>query len=430
MDALINGQEQKSLEALVPRGLIGSGHAVLGAPITTEGLCPVRIGWKGERITFIETIPKQSFSGFKLLLPRLIEPHAHIDKAFTWGEAPNLKGSYQESLKANLQELENRTIEAVYSRAERSLKLAFKNGIRALRSHVDSFGFIADQTWEALVSVRDEWQRLVELQLVALVPLEYWSTDQGSMFAVSVAKAGGLLGGVLVPPFDRESSKSSLLKMFKIANELGCGIDLHIDESEIKPAEGLKLLIDVLDQIEINVPVTCSHSSSMGLLPFREMRDLADCLAHYRVNVIALPLTNFWLLGRQTRRTSVERPFAPIAQLQQAGVTVAIGGDNVQDPWFPAGNFDPISLMSMTMPLAQLAPWQRLGLAPFTTSASALMELEWDGMIQVGSPADFVLLDASSWSEALASSPSRKVMTQGKWIDDKMFVAHNSNVQF
>ncbi|MDP6834388.1 MAG: amidohydrolase family protein [Prochlorococcaceae cyanobacterium ETNP1_MAG_9] len=430
MDSLIDTNKKKCLEALIPRGLIGSGHAVLGARVTAEGLCPVRLGLKGERITSIEMISEQSISDLKLLLPRLIEPHAHIDKAFTWGEVPNLKGGYQEALHANLQELQNRTIESVYSRAERSLKLACRNGIRALRSHVDSFGFVADQTWEALVSVRDDWKQFVELQLVALVPLEYWSTDQGKMLALSVAKVGGLLGGVLVPPFDRKASKSSLLKLLKIANQLGCGIDLHIDESEIEPAEGLKLLINVLDQIEINVPITCSHSSSMGLLPLGKMRRLADSLAHHRVNVIALPLTNFWLLGRQSRRISGKRPFAPIAELQQAGVTVAIGGDNVQDPWFPAGNFDPVSLMSITMSIAQLAPWQRLGLAPFTTSASALMELEWDGMIQIGGPADFVWLDASSWSEALATSPGRKVMAQGKWVDENMFVTDKSKVQF
>ena len=58
------------------------------------------------------------------------------------------------------------------------------------------------------------------------------------------------------------------------------------------------------------------------------------------------------------------------------------------------------------------------------------MELEWDGMIQIGGPADFVWLDASSWSEALATSPGRKVMAQGKWVDENMFVTDKSKVQF
>ena len=98
----------------------------------------------------------------------------------------------------------------------------------------------------------------------------------------------------------------------------------------------------------------------MGLLPKRRLKRLADRLAHHGVNAVALPMTNAWLLGRKNRKTPLTRPIAPISQLQQAGVTVAIGGDNVQDPWFPIGDFDPVSLMSFSMVLAQLAPWNRL----------------------------------------------------------------------
>ena len=107
---------------------------------------------------------------------------------------------------------------------------------------------------------------------------------------------------------------------------------------------------------------------------------------------------------------------APIKQLQNAGVTVAIGGDNVQDPWYPGGNYDPISLISASMPITQLPPWERLGLSTFTTAASRLMGLESDGILKSGIPADFVVLDAVSWSVAISSQPERKVMIKGNWI--------------
>jgi len=261
---------------------------------------------------------------------------------------------------------------------------------------------------------------------VALVPLEYWSTPKGQMMAARVAKEGGFLGGVLVPPFDRNLYGSLLLQLLKLANKFNCGIDLHIDESHTHPGAGLKTLVQLLDQNKINVPITCSHASSMGLLPERDLRRLADRLSHHQVNVVALPLTNAWLLGRQERVTPAQRPVAPISQLQQAGVSVAIGGDNVQDPWFPLGNFDPLALMSMSLPLTQLAPWNRLGLAPFTTSAAAVMGLEWDGTISPDSPADFVLLEASSWSEVLSTSPLRKILIDGSWLAETAIPANNS----
>jgi len=66
--------------------------------------------------------------------------------------------------------------------------------------------------------------------------------------------------------------------------------------------------------------------------------------------------------------------------------------------------------------LAHLAPWQRLGLAPFTTAAARVMNLSWDGTLQPGSPANLLLLEAGSWSEALAAPPRRKVIIDGNWL--------------
>ncbi len=423
-------RNMKCLDVLAPRGLIQIASGMSLKTVTEEGLCPLRISVDGNRIAHLESLRQDASSPSRILLPRLVEPHSHLDKAFTWTESPNLSGGYQGALEANLREHQHRTFERVYSRAERALKLAIRNGLRAVRTHVDSFGVTAEQSWEALFLLKKRWQPLIDVELVALVPLEYWSSKEGKAFGARVAKASGLLGGVLVPPFDKAVTRRYLMQMLKLANELGCGIDLHIDETHLHPADGLKLLIDVLDCYQAHVPITCSHLSSMGLLSDRNLRRLADRLAHYRVNVVVLPLTNFWLLGRKNRISPIKRPFAPILQLQHAGVTVAVGGDNVQDPWFPAGNFDPLSLMSLSMPLAQIAPWERLGLSPFTTAASALLNLEWDGCIREGCPANLLFLEAKTWSEALSTPPSRQIMINGEWLEKKNFSMQNSIAPF
>ncbi len=414
----MNEHKGQSLDVLVPRGLIGNFKGVCSAPVTAEGLCSCRIRLQDGYVSSLEAIGCEHEAPLKLLLPRLVEPHAHIDKAFTWTKFPNLKGTYQGALEANLKEHQSRTTQLVRSRAEKALNLSLKNGLRAVRSHVDSFGVCANQHWDALLELQKEWKPFIELQLVALVPLEYWSTHDGHLLAKRVAASGGFLGGVLVPPCNKKEVTLYLTNMLRLAKSLGCGIDLHIDESTTHFAVGLKQLIKVLDQISFNIPITCSHASSMGLLADSELRNLADRLAQHDVNVVALPITNAWLLSRKSRTTSVNRPLAPIAQLQEAGVLVAVGSDNVQDPWFPGGNFDPLALMSSVVPLAQLAPWNRLGLAPLTTAAANVMDLDWDGTITQGSPADFLLLAARNWTEALSSSPFRQVMIKGKWLDE------------
>ena len=412
-------QERKGcLEAWVPRSLLTREVDVLSARVTAEGLCPLRICWQDGRLCSFELIDADVLSPKRLLLPRLAEPHAHLDKAFTWLEFPNLQGTYGGAMVANFKERQSRTLIGVRQRAERSLKLALRHGLRAMRSHVDSLGPATDSSWEALLDLQRQWQEWMELQWVALVPIEHWSTREGDQLAGRVAAVGGLLGGVVVPPFDPGKTRDSLRQMLQLADRLGCGIDLHIDESQSHPAAGLKQLLLVLDRMSITVPITCSHASSMGLLPPGAVRRLADRMAHHRLNVVSLPLTNGWLLSKQPRRTPVERPLTPIHQLQLAGVTVAVGGDNVQDPWFPVGNFDPLALMAFSLPLAHLAPWQRLGLAPFTTAAARVMNLSWEGTLQPGSPANLLILEAGSWAEALAVPPRRQVIVDGNWLQD------------
>jgi len=404
--------------ALVPRSLIGNGQDVLGVSVDTEGLCSLQIEWKEGRISSIKALNDGSKVPDEILLPRFAEPHAHIDKAFSWTRASNLRGSYKGALAANLSDYKLRSQDQLLFSVEKSLNLAYVNGIRAIRSHIDSFGKTAITDWDLLENVRKEWREKILLQFVALVPLDFWQTFEGELLAQRVSSNGDLLGGVIAPPFNKKKTFKSLLHLLQLANRLNCDIDLHIDESQSWPAAGLKLLLEVLGQVKNEISITCSHLSSMSLLREKEISHLAQKMAENKLNVVALPLTNSWLLGRKDRSTLSKRPLAPIFQLQKAGVVVSVGGDNVNDAWFPLSNFDPINLMAFSMPIAHLSPWDRLGLSPFILSATHTLSLKWDGIFQKGSPADFILLDSNSWVEALSDRPKRRVVVNGEFLDE------------
>ncbi|MFM7170858.1 MAG: amidohydrolase family protein [Cyanobium sp.] len=357
--------------------------------------------------------------GIPLALTPLVEAHAHLDKAFSAPLHANRAGSIGEALRVNTQEAHQRTPDLVAARAERALEQAWRYGLRAIRSHLDSSGAWGEFGWEVLGQARERWAGRVELELVALVPIEHWLSREGEQLARRVAAKGGLLGGVLGPPFSQTGrEREGLLALLALAEREGCGIDLHIDESDQPPPRGLNLLREVLLEHRFGgVPLVASHASSMGLMDDRALRRLAEGMAEARVGVVALPTTNLWLLNRDPERTPARRPKAPIRQLQQAGVTVAVGGDNVQDPWFPGGDFDPIELIRQGTLATHLLPWERAGLAPFTTAPAQLMGLPWDGVLRIGGPADLVVLAATSWTDLLARSPQRRVLRQGVWLD-------------
>jgi cytosine deaminase len=352
-----------------------------------------------------------------LALTPLVDAHVHLDKAWSADAFPNPAGTMDGALAANLAEIAQRTPEAVLERGERALALAWRHGCRALRSHVDSLGPAAAGGWEALLTLRQRWSDRLDLQLVAMAPLIHWASPEGEAQARRVVASGGLLGAVVGPPFARRSYDSERLHaLLRLADRLGAGIDLHIDESDRLPGLGLRRLAGLLERQPCSVPITCSHASSMALLADRPLARLADRLAALEVAVVALPLTNLWLLGKREGYTPLRRPQAPLQQLQAAGVTVAVASDNVRDPWYPGGNFDPLELLRLAPLLSQQLPWQRRGLAPFSSGASRLLDLPWDGVLRVGSPADLVVLSCSSWGELLARTPRRRVLRAGRWL--------------
>jgi len=400
----------------VPRCLLDP-LAVL-PPADREGLVAVQLSHADGRITAVQPIESGASAAIPLALTPPVDSHVHLDKAFSGDAFPNQSGTMAGALAANLRELQERRGAQVHQRAALAMERAWRHGLRALRSHVDSQSPAALEVWEALQQLRRHWAGRLDLQLVALAPLGHWRTPEGERLARRVASDGGLLGSVVGTSFSPLAWNAAGLEyLLALAESVGCGLDLHIDENDAAPAPGVRALVRLLERRGgCRVPITCSHASSLSLLPSSALARWSDRLAAAGVTVVALPLTNLWLLGKREGTTPLRRPLAPIQQLQAAGVRVVMGSDNVQDPWYPGGDFDPVELLRLAPVLSHQQPWRRRGLAPFTTEASRLLDLPWDGVLREGSPADLLVLGATSWGDLLARPPRRRVLRDGQWL--------------
>ena len=400
------------VEALIPRCLCSIENSD-NLNIDFEDLCSVSISWENGFVSELKPLKIKNKKPNNILFPRFVEAHSHIDKSFTWQEFPNLRSNYDGALSINLQEHKTRNTKKVLERAEKSLNLAIKNGYRAIRSHIDTYQNQGNDVWTDLFKLQKKYSSKLQLQFVALSPLDFWQTKNGKKLAKNFSIHKGILGGVVVPPFDKRETRKLLSKMLLLADQYKLEIDLHIDESITEPGAGVKLLLEVIDKLKIQVPITCSHLSSILFLKENEILNLGQKLADKNIKVVALPLTNFWLLNHKSKITSLKRPVAPIKQLQKSLVDVSIGSDNVQDPWYPFGDFDPLYMMSCSMPMLQLNPWERMTLSSIFLAPSRLLNLKWDGLIKKGCPADFVILDAQKWADVFSSTLKRKVYIRG-----------------
>ena len=154
------------LEVLIPRSLCEIENTE-NLKVDDENLASVFVAWEKGIVSELKPIINENKKPKKILLPRFVETHSHLDKSFTFKEFPNFKSNYQESLLVNLEEHKTRTTKKVLERAEKSLNLALKNGYRAIRSHIDTYETQDSNIWEELFKIQKEYASKLKLQYVA-----------------------------------------------------------------------------------------------------------------------------------------------------------------------------------------------------------------------------------------------------------------------
>ena len=407
----------KPLSVRWPLPLLDSRHGH-GLKPDGDGLVNLALTISGATVTRIEPLPRIAGPRLPLALPAAVEPHCHLDKAFTWSRFPNPGGAISGALAANLQEHRSRSPATVVDRMNRALEKAWRHGYRALRSHLDLGWAGSVATLAAVTDTWAAWGDRLQLQPIAMAPLELWGTASAMDLARSMARLGGGLGGAL----DYQSVQGipwleHLARMLRLAADHGCIVDLHLDETCDPRSRCLEGLLHLLEREPLPVAVTVSHGCSLAQQPPEQLRCTAARLAALNIPLVSLPTTNLWLQDRSGgRRTPRLRGLAPIHELQDGGVMVAVGGDNVADPWFPGGNFDPVELWRFAVPVTHLHPWEQRGLTPFTTAPAQVMGLGWDGVLRNGCPADLVLTEATNWQELLAMPQRLRVLRDGLWL--------------
>ena len=351
--------------------------------------------------------------GGMLLLGGLAEPHAHLDKALSADVVVNATGDLIGAIEAWRAHRGGISSENTMARALRAVEIAVEHGVTAIRSHVDVGADIGARGMEALVEVRRMCRRLVDLQLAALVGVPLTGPEgAGNRRALAAALGAGadLVGGA--PALDPRPAEYVNVCL-DAAAEAGLPVDLHVDETLDPDARAIvDLARGVLDR-GFPHAVTASHCVSLGMMPETDQREIAALVASAGVGVVTLPQTNLFLQSRG-RHTAPPRGLTALEALAEAGVRVAGGGDNLQDPFNLMGRGDPFETASLLVTAGHLLPDDAL--RRVSASARDVMGLP-AAEARPGAIADLVAVDASSGREAIAAAPpTRKTFKAGRLV--------------
>ena len=346
-----------------------------------------------------------------LLTTSLAEPHAHLDKAFLSERIANPTGDLVGAINAMESNRQMLTIEDTITRAERAVRLMVSNGVTAIRTHADVTEWNSLDSIEALTEVRNRTRDIVEMQIVALLgwPL---SGDLGQANLTLGKKAiqlgADILGGC--PHLDSDPVGSNIA-LLQLATELGCPLDLHTDEHTDEKRISLEDLADRVIATRFKYPVTASHCVSLGMQKQNDQKRISEKVALANIGVITLPHTNLFLQGRDNA-VAPPRGLTAVKALRTAGVRVAAGADNLQDPFNPVGTGDPLETASLLVLAAHQLPEDAF--AAISNTAKSVMGLP-ETQLKIGDLANLMLTPAGSIREAIANRTSRQmVMSLGR----------------
>ena len=90
-------------------------------------------------------------------------------------------------------------------------------------------------------------------------------------------------------------------------------------------------------------------------------------------------------------------------ELTEAGINVSFGHDDIFDPWYPLGNGSMRDVVFMGLHVCQMMGYEDIMNAYrfISTNGAKTLHLGDSYGIKVGNPADFIILDAKDYYQAL-----------------------------
>jgi len=355
-----------------------------------------------------------------MVLPALVDMHTHLDKGHIWPRRPNPDGTWDAALEAVRADREGSWGAAdVRVRMDFSLRAAYAHGTKLIRTHLDSLPPQDEISWELFAEMRESWAGRIDLQAVALFPLER-AVEPGLLdrLADRVAGHGGVLGGSGTA---REGIDAALDALFTAAAARGLDLDLHIDETEDPGSDALLRVAEAKLRHGFEGRVVCGHCCSLAVQPEDVAKRTLDRVAAAGLAVVSLPMCNMYLQDRHAGRTPRWRGVTLLHEMHARNIPVAVASDNTRDPFYAYGDLDMVEVFREAVRILHLDhPFDHWPRTIAWTPAEILGRPDC-GRLKAGQDADLVMFRARSWTEFLARPQSdRIVMRAGRPIEAEL----------
>ena len=366
---------------------------------------------------------------FHFVTPPFVDSHFHMDATLSYGlPRVNKSGTLLEGIKLWGELKPNLTADAIKERASKFCKWAIARGTLAIRSHVDVSGQNLVGV-EALLDVRETMKDFIDIQLVAFPQDGLLRANCLDNLTAALDMGVDVVGGI--PHFERtmEEGHESIRILCEIAEKRGLLTDLHCDETDDPMSRHVEKLALETTRLGLKGRVAGSHLTSMHSIDNYYFTKLISLLVEADLNIIANPLINITIQGRQDNYPK-RRGLTRIPEQLNAGLKVAFGHDCVMDPWYPLGSHDMLEVAHMALHCCHMTGIDEMKSCfnAVTDNAASILHLDNYG-INKGSYGDLVVLQCKDPIEAIRLKPARLfVVRRGKVISSTSPVHYELNL--
>jgi cytosine deaminase len=396
--------------------------AALAARVDTEGVVDADLLVDSGKLARIETpdlgrsdgVERVDLGG-RQVWPSLIDIHTHLDKGHTVERSPNPDGTFLNARLAAAADRPNWTAADLRRRIEFGLRCAYAHGVSAIRTHIDTYHETAERSWGVLRDIRDEWRGRIDLQAVALCPIDLLTGEFGDRVAGIVAQSNGLLGGVTRASIGNHGAPLDnidvlLDRVFALAAEHDLDVDLHVDETHDPAAATLPLVARAAMRHGYKGRVVCGHCCSLANQPEAEVDRTLDLVAEAEIAIVTLPTVNMYLQDRHAGRTPRWRGVTVVHEMLRRGIAVAAAGDNCRDSFYAYGDHDVLDTFRQAVRIVHL-DHPVIGVPAMVGATPASFGgFPGHGRVAVGALARLIVLNARTINEIVSRPQSDRVV--------------------
>ena len=316
------------------------------------------------------------------------------------------------------------TVEDVADRATRVIHGLVGHGVTLVRSYVDVDTIVGLRALDGVLAARERCRHLARIELIAFPQEGIWcdpGTDE--LMRSAIERGADVVGGMPYAEMIEADSERHIDFAFDLARRFDRDVQMHVDETDDPGARTLHAYAVKAIRAGWQGRVTADHVTALAAYDDSYAAKVIALVARARMSMVTLPtkLMRGGVRDKEPRRRGLTR----VRELLAAGVNVAYGQDVIQDGFLPVfGTGDPLQVGFLLAFGAQFSSRASIEtLYDMATVNGARIMRRPDYGLEVGAPADLVVVDAPSVQEAYRTQPPRLAV-----IHDGRVVARNGRV--